>query len=510
MFISYCLLRGNRIIEGVTGSDSGTSSSGTSVKCQAPPAQGSTTPAEPEKEVNCTRYPLEYKDNFLEINQCVDGSYHCDDKEKELRCCNSRAEICQGNLDPSKDITCDDGSWPKVDSSNTPSPCRGLSNDHEDCWMHGKPQLSSLSHEKQQTICCTSRSDFLLAEKFWGIPYLISKASKKYDDSKLLRTSEMTEEADKSLHSALELLYEARKLDATRRYSNIPELIRDWGTESGHALGTGMCTGNIDKTEDIDCSVTNQVFVDRPFIQVGNAKEVCCVISGMCSGNTHSAEDITCPGGSVVKTTQGTSVSECCEGRVTCRGNTNIHLNFNCPPPLVPIADATTKIANTTEECCRHPEDKTEAELRHVSKNKTISGTLIINADLLSVAGLKSSSKRALFINNFKKDITNHINSSDKINILPSQVIINKIYKGSIVIEFKIIPDTITGVSITKEYFSYLFSKETLLPTIGNSTAGGITNVKIITWDNIEYWPGWIWYVIVSVLSFIIALVIFG
>ena len=518
VFISYCLLRGNRIIEGVTGSDSSGSSSGSSdsgsgsgsgVKCQAPPVQGSTTLSEPEKEVDCTRYPLEYKDNFLEINQCVDGSYHCEDREKELRCCNSRTEICQGNLDPSKDITCDDGSWPKVDSSNTPPPCRGLSNDSEDCWMHGKPPLSSLSHDKQQTICCTSRSDFLLAEKFWGIPYLISKASKKYDDSKLLRTNDMVEDADKLLHSALELLYEARNLDTGLRYSNIPTLIRDWGIESGHTLGSGMCSGNIDIMEDVDCSVTNQEFIEDPFLKVGNSSEDCCVISGMCSGNTNPVEDITCPEGTVVKTTHGTSVSECCEGRVTCRGNANINLNFNCPPPLVPVSDATTKIASTKEECCRHPEDKTEAELKYVSTNETISGTLIINADLLSLAGLEGSSKRALFINNFKKDISNHINASNKINILPSQIIINKIYKGSIVIEFKVIPDDITGVSITKEYFSYLFSKETLLPTIGNSTAGGITNVKIISWYNIEHWPEWIWYVIVSSLTFIIAFAIF-
>ena len=86
---------------------------------------------------------------------------------------------------------CDDGSWPKVDSNSLPSECKGSGDDNPDCWMEGKPSLSELTHGKRQSICCTSRNDFMLAEQYWGIPYLISKASKKYDDSKLIRANNL-------------------------------------------------------------------------------------------------------------------------------------------------------------------------------------------------------------------------------------------------------------------------------------------------------------------------------
>ena len=68
------------------------------------------------------------------------------------------------------------------------------------------------------------------------------------------------------LNNSLELLYEARKLDTSNRYSNIPELITNWGTESGHTLGSGMCLGNIDKTSDVDCP-NDQSYVNKPYIK---------------------------------------------------------------------------------------------------------------------------------------------------------------------------------------------------------------------------------------------------
>ena len=89
------------------------------------------------------------------------------------------------------------------------------------------------------------------------------------------------------------------------------------------------------------------------------------------------------------------------------------------------------------------------------------------------------------------------------------QIIINKIYRGSIVVDFKIIPDNITGVSITKEYFSFILSKEIPLVKIGHNTSGGVSNVKVISWYNLEYWPTWIWYVIISVITFLIVIIIF-
>ena len=516
-FILYYLING-KVIEGndpnegtdpsgtdSSGTDSsGTDSSGTSstgVKCQ-----GNT---DTMKDVGCSGYPLEYKNNVLTLNQCLDGTFTCEEEEKKMQCCTHRTETCQGNLDPSNDIICDDGSWPKVDSSKLPSECQGSGDDNPDCWMDGKPSLSELPHDKRQSICCTSRNDFILAEQYWGIPYLISKASKKYDDSKLIRANNLTEDADKLLNEALEILYEARGLDTVNRYTTIPELIRDWGTEAGYPLGSGMCNGNIDKTEDVDCLVTNQVFVDNPFIQVGNSKEVCCKVSGLCSGNTNSAEDITCPEEmTLIPNEEGNSIAECCKGAIKCRGNPNINLNFKCPLPLIPVINSEEIVGSTKEKCCRHPDDKSEAELSHVSENETISGTLIINADFLSIAGLDGSGKRKIFTNNFKKDISNHINSKDKITISPEQIIINKVYKGSIIIDFQIIPDKGTSISITKEYFSYLLSEELLLPNIGYSTAGGVTNVKIVSWYNIEHWPNWVWYFMVGLITFLISLII--
>mgnify|MGYP004337923591 FL=1 len=504
IFILYYLING-KVIEG-NDPDDGTDSSGTSsrgIKCQ-----GNT---DATKDVDCSKYPLRFRNDVLIIDQCQDGTTTCEEIEKEGNCCIQRTEMCQGNLDSSRDIICDDGSWPKVDSSIIPSECRGSGDENPNCWMVGKPSLSELTHSKRQSICCTSRNDFILAEKYWGIPYLISKASKKYDDSKLIRGNGLIEDADKLLNEALEILHDARELDTINRYITIPELIRDWGTESGHPLGTGMCNGNIDKTENVDCLATNQDFIDNPFIQVGNSKEKCCKITGLCSGNTNSAEDISCPQEmTLIPNEEGNSIAECCKGAIKCRGNENVNLNFNCPQPLIPVSNSEEVIGSTKEKCCRHPDDKSETELTHISENKTISGTIIINADFLSIAGLDGSGKRKIFENNFKKDISNHINSKNKINISSKQVVINKVYKGSIIIDFQIIPDKDTNISITKEYFSYLFSGKVLLPNIGYSTSGGVTNVKIISWYNIEHWPDWIWYFIVGVITFLISLIIFA
>ncbi len=173
-----------------------------------------------------------------------------------------------------------------------------------------------------------------------------------------------------------------------------------------------MCLGNIDKTSDVDCP-NDQSYVNKPYIKQGIDNEACCLVSGMCSGNTDGIGDITCPDGMTLKegVVQGTTVPECCDREITCRGNTNVNLNFNCPPPLIPIIDSNNKKASSKEECCRHPEDKDESELNHTSLNETISGTIVINADLIQNTGTEGSSKRRIFINNFQEDISNHINS---------------------------------------------------------------------------------------------------
>ena len=457
--------------------------------------------------VDCTLYPLEYKTDVVNINQCSDGGSSCTEKDKIKNCCNMRTDVCQGNIDGTKDIICQDGSWPKVDSDQIPYECKGLDSDQDNCWMYGKPDLRTLPEEEQQSICCTSRNDFLLAEQYWGIPYLISKASKIYDDSKLLRNDGSIDEADDALNRSLKLLYDARELDVTNRYSNIINMVIDWGNESGYILGENMCIGNIDKTKDIDCSETNQKLIDNPFIKEGNHTEICCIISGMCKGNTNSAEDIICPDGMTSLTKKGSTIDDCCKGRITCRGNPNVNLNFNCPSPLIPVLDSENVVGNTKEECCRHPDEREESELKYTSTNETITGTLLINADFLQVAGLEGSEKRELFINNFKKDIIDHINSNNKVIILENQINVKKIYKGSIVVDFEIVPNIETKVSITKEYLSYLLSNDTLLPTIGYKTGGGITNLRVISWYNLNNWPQWIWYVIVITITSIILLI---
>lgn len=487
IIIIYYLLRGKDIVEGSDNSN----------KCS--------------NFDTCKEYPYEYKSggDTLGQDQCLDGSVNCDENEKIIRCCQNKTDVCQGNIDSTKDIVCEDGSWPKVDSNNIPYECDGSDDETENCWREGGRSLSELTNEEQQNICCTSRNDFLLAEQFWGIPYLISKASKSYDDSKILRNDGTIDEADELLNEALKMLHEAKELDTSGRYGNIPSLINDWGNESGFHLGSGMCIGNIDQTTDIECP-NDQSYVDQPFIKTGSDTDTCCLVSGFCVGNTAGVGDISCPDGMTIKpgVVQGTTIEECCDREVTCRGNTNVNLNFNCPPPLIPVINSNTKKANTKEECCRHPEEKDETELEPTSMNETISGTVVINADLMQNAGAEGSSKRKIFINNFQEDISEYINNLNKLNLSPNQVIINKISRGSIIIDFKIIPDNITGISISKEYFSFIFNKEIPLPKIGHSISS-ISNVRVISWYNLEYWPPWAWYVVVSIITFLIVLIIF-
>ena len=267
-----------------------------------------------------------------------------------------------------------------------------------------------------------------------------------------------------------------------------------------------MCRGNILRTEDISCIEADKEFIDNAFIMKGDSLLECCVNSGLCSGNTNPTEDFDCPENTRVKEdTIGNTSGVCCETNVTCRGNANINLNFNCPPPMIPVIDANNTFGNTKEECCRYPDDKHITELTLVSENETISGTLIINGDLYETTGLEGSSKRIIFENNFKKDVSNILNKEDKVNILPEQIIIKNIYSGSLIVDFQVIPHN-TGVSITKEYFSYLLSEKIFLPELKLYTASGVTNVKITSWYNIDYWPQWIWYLIIIIITFLISI----
>lgn len=505
VFITYYSLKiilEKKIIEGVdstTRQSDGTST--TDFKCLGN--------QDPEKDVNCTNHPFSYKTNSLTIKQCSDGTTSCVDSIKSRRCCDRVTDTCQGNIDQTKDVVCEDNSWPKVNAAEIPLACQGTNDDDPYCWETGKTPLSQLTTTEKQSICCTSRNDFVVAEQFWGIPYLINKASKKYDDSKIIRPTN-DERGDVLLNEALELLHEAKSLDDTtnpRYNTTITELILDWATETNKSLGNGMCRGNIDSTKDISCIAINKSPISKAFITTGDSHQVCCDASGLCSGNTNSAEDVTCPDSMTVKGGLGNTVEDCCEDKVTCSGNANVDLNFRCPPPLIPVINSETIYENTQEKCCRHPEDKDITEMTIVSEGETIYGTLIINADFFDNAGRKDTAKRVLFENNFKKDIVKVLNVEEKVNILPEQIVIEKIYDGSIVIDFKVIPHA-TGISITKEYFSYLLSNKVFLETIGKYTAGGVTNVSIMSWNNIDNWPPWIWNVIIGVVTFLISLAI--
>lgn len=460
-------------------------------------------------DFNCD-YPYIHKTNATTTNQCIDGTKTgCNNQSKISRCCEPKTIMCQGNIDPDNDVICDEGSWPKVNSAELPYECTGNIDDDENCWSQGKESLDELSHQDQQDICCIGRPLFEIAEKFWGIPYLINKASKKYDDSKLIRERNEIE-ADKLLNEALGYLNDARDIDDEDmpQYGTIMELIRDWGRETNKTLGNGMCRGNIDRSTDYPCVEADKEFVENAYLISGDSSNDCCVITGMCSGNTSPSENIECPENTSVKqNTKGSSIELCCEDNVKCRGNTNINLNYRCPPPMIPIKDADTTFGNSQDICCRYPDDKHPTELIMVSENETISGTLIINGDIFDSAGLEDSSKRIIFENNFKKDISNILNKEENISILPEQIIIDEIYSGSIIVDFHIVPHD-TGISITKDYFTYLLSEKLYLEELKLHTASGVTNVQITSWNNIDYWPEWIWYVIIAVITFLISFTI--
>jgi len=462
----------------------------------------------PESDLNeCLQYPYTWKSTAGTTKQCIDGTDTCSEESKIDRCCSAITELCQGNIDSSKDVVCDDGSWPKVNSAEIPYECMGSISDDPHCWSHDKPLLSERDYNERQLICCTEREDAELAEQFWGIPYLINKGSKLYDDSKIIRSTD-PDQADTLLNDALEKLNEARNIDDSEypRYGTIMELISDWGDESGKGLGSGMCRGNIDRVTDFQCIEEDREYINEEFIKEGTTRLECCVTSGLCSGNTEPSEDFNCPENTRNKDdVYGSTKEECCEDDVTCRGNTNINLNFNCPPPMVPIKDSNSVFGNTQEDCCRFPDDKHITELILVSENETIYGTLIINGDIYESAGLEGSSKRIMFESNFKKDISNILSKEGKVNILPEQIIIDDIYTGSIIIDFQVIPHN-TGISITKEYFAYLLSEKIYLPELRLYTASGVTNVGVISWYNIDDWPQWIWYVIIIIITFLISI----
>ena len=474
----------------------------------------------------CSEWPFAYLTQATTTKQCIDGSGNCDHETKIRNCCEQRAEMCQGNIDNRfNDWTCrGENDIPKMNATQLPQLCDD--NNDTDCWDEGRYgdvspgldgcdstintcNLSDLpSDELRQNICCANYALYSVAETVWGRTHLLSAALLLFNDIKNIKDIHPGE-VDGLLNEALELLHQAKELSDEDQKRAIIEIIRDWTQELQMPIGVGMCRGNIDETEDFPCEELNREFVDDSFIRLGSSSDECCIISGMCSGNTNSNEDVECSdNSSVIDGKEGSTIEECCASDVKCRGNENVNLNFNCPEPMIPIFNANETYGDTKESCCRFPEETHVEEMNHISEGETIRATLIFSGAFLNSVGEEESTKRFLFESDFKKDLIEILNEDEEINILEEQIIINKIYEGSIIIEFEIIPHYFSNISISKDYFTYLLSERLYFPRIKLNMSAPVSNITIISWYNINHWPNWIWIVITSVVTFLVSLVI--
>ncbi len=473
----------------------------------------------------CSDWPFTFKSQAGSTKQCIDGTANCSEEIKLLSCCNQRAEMCQGNIDPRfSDWRCrGNNNIPKIDATELPKLCD--ENNTTDCWEQGlrgglpigldgcqggeRPcNLSDLPlDEQRQNICCTNYDLYSVAETIWGRPHLISAANLNFSDYKEIKDVDPIE-AEKILNDALDYLHQARLLSDDDR--SIVETINDWGREIQMDLGINKCQGNINPEDDYPCNDLGKEYITNSFLKNGFTSEECCKISGMCTNNTNEIENVECPENtSVIQDKKGNTIEECCEANIKCSGNENINLNYRCPDPMILKFDSNEIYGNTKEDCCRYPEEKSYIEIDPISENETISATIIFNGDILLSVGEKLSDKYFDFIIKFRKDLVDIINEDERINILEEQIIVNDIYSGSIIVDFDIIPHEFTGISISKEYLLYKFNEDKYFPTLELLTSGGISNVKITSWYNINYWPNWIWYVITSIITVLITLVLF-
>jgi len=472
----------------------------------------------------CSEWPFEYLRQAETTKQCIDGSGDCDYGTKIRNCCGQRAEMCQGNIDNSfSDWTCrGENDIPKMNATQLPHLCDV--NSETECWDEGRYggippgldgcdssvdtcNLSNLqSDELRQNICCTNSNLYSIGESMWGRPHFISAAILIFNEIRKIKNTRPSD-VDELLNEALEHLHQAKELSDEDQKRAIIENYNDWSRELQRPIGIGMCRGNIDETDDFSCGGINKEFVNDSFIRLGSSIEECCIITGLCSGNTNSNEDVDCPESSNrIDEKEGTTIEECCSSDIKCRGNENIYINFNCPEPMVPIFNANETYGNTEEECCRFPGDINVEEMNYISEGETIRATLIFNGSFLISVGEEESSKRFLFETNFKKDIIDILNKDREVKILEEQININKIYKGSIMVDFEIIPHYFSNISISKEYFTYLLSERLFFPRIELKMAAPISDITIISWYNINHWPKWIWIVITSVITFFVSI----
>lgn len=523
IFIFYYLLfiisEKYKIIEGQDNSDTGSGD----IMCYG---NGEVNNRSPSLDFNrCSEWPFEFKSQASTTKQCLDGTTNCSEENKINNCCNQRAEMCQGNIKQNyNDWTCrGDSDIPKIDATELPRLCD--ENNTTDCWnselRRGVPiglegcesddgtcNLSNLPNDElRQNICCTNYALYKVAETVWGRPHLLSAANLKFNDFKSIKDVNPSD-AEISLNEALDYLYQARQLSDNDR--SIIETINDWSKEIQRPLGEEVCRGNINPIHDFPCEGLNKDFVSDSFIKKGSTSEECCINTGLCTGNTNSNEDVECPENTtVIEGKEGNNIEECCEADVKCTGNTNINQNYICPEPMIPKINSNEIYGTTKEECCRFADEKSYFEIDPVSENVTIYGTIIFNGDIFLSVGDKNSVKYINFINNFKKDIVKIINEDKKVIILENQVIVDRVYSGSVIVDFKIIPDQLTGISVSKDYFTYLLREEQYFSNIQLHSTGGLTNVKIVSWYNINLWPQWIWYFITTIITVLITIVIF-
>jgi len=94
------------------------------------------------------------------------------------------------------------------------------------------------------------------------------------------------------------------------------------------------------------------------------------------------------------------------------------------------------------------------------------------------------------------------LNDITRIQLIPFE---NGTYEG---MNFYHLKDKVIVNKGSEQMIFDLLSGEIYFPTIELHTIGSVTNISIISWDNINYWPQWIWYVMLSSITFLIAITI--
>jgi len=147
------------------------------------------------------------------------------------------------------------------------------------------------------------------------------------------------------------------------------------------AVVTGMCTGNTESSEDVDCTGGDGTDTantqNRGVAQAGTDAAACCeavtqapvvtssaTVTGMCTGNTASTEDVDCTGETTNTQNRGsaqagTDAAACCEAPpVTgmCTGNTASTEDVDCTGETTNTQNrGATQAGTDAAACCEAP-----------------------------------------------------------------------------------------------------------------------------------------------------------